>query len=139
MTHPRARTTSSDIDARRRKVASALLAGADSFTSIAEQLGVSIATISRDVKAIEEQWRAEAMQDISAAKGRDLRRSERMIGAMWPKALNGDERAAKMVLDLMQHRAKLLGLNAPEKRELSTANDIPLKIIIENIGAEVVE
>lgn len=136
MTHPRARTTASDIESRRRKVASALLAGADSFTAIAEQLGVSIATISRDVKAIEAQWQAEAVQDISAAKGRDLRRTERMIGAMWTKALAGDERSAKMVLDLMQHRAKLLGLNAPEKRELTGMEGEPLVIQIQRLVKE---
>lgn len=136
MTHPRARTSATDIEARRRKVASALLAGSDNFTSIAKELGVSLPTISRDVKAIEAQWQAEAVQDISAAKGRDLRRSERMIGAMWPKALNGDERAAKMVLDLMQHRAKLLGLNAPEKRELTGMEGEPLVIQIQRLAKE---
>ena len=137
MTHPRARTSATDIEARRRKVASALLAGSDNFTSIAKELGVSKPTISRDVKAIEEQWRAEAMQDISAAKGRDLKRTDRMIGALWPKALNGNERAAKMVLDLMQHRAKLLGLNAPEKRELTGMEGEPLTIQIHRVVKEV--
>lgn len=136
MTHPRARANATDIEARRRKVASALLAGSDNFTTIAKELGVSLPTISRDVKAIEEQWRAEAMQDISAAKGRDIKRSERLIGAMWTKALNGNERAAKMVLDLMQHRAKLLGLNAPEKRELTGNEGEPLSIQIRRVIKE---
>lgn len=130
MTHPRARTTASDIESRRRKVASALLAGADSFSAIADQLGVNVSTISRDVKAIEAEWREAAVQDISAAKGRDLKRTDRLIGAMWTKALNGNERAAKMVLDLMQHRAKLLGLNAPAKLEHTGENGAPLTIVI---------
>lgn len=136
MTHPNRRANDAEIEARRRKVASALLAGSDNFTSIAKELGVSKPTISRDVKAIEAQWRAEAMQDISAAKGRDLRRTERMIGAMWAKALAGDERSAKMVLDLMQHRAKLLGLNAPEKRELTGMEGEPLVIQIQRLAKE---
>jgi hypothetical protein len=139
MTHPNRRANDAEIEARRRKVASALLAGSDNFTSIAKELGVSKPTITRDVAHIEEQWRAESTQDIAVAKGRDLKRTDRLISAMWPLALTGDTKAVAAISKLLDQRAKLLGLNAPEKRELSTANDIPLKIIIENIGAEVVE
>lgn len=139
MTHPNRRASEAEIEARRRQVAAALLAGADNFSGIAKELGVSHQTIGRDVRAIEEQWQAAAVKDIATAKGRMLGRIQRAIAALWPKVRGGDERAISQLVSLMQLEAKLLGLNAPEKRELSTANDIPLKIIIENIGAEVVE
>ena len=136
MTHPNRRAEKTAIEARRRQVASLLLAGVENHSQIADQVGVSRPTIVRDVAAIEAEWREAALQDISAAKGQDLKRTNRLIGALWTKALAGDERSAKMVLDLMQHRAKLLGLNAPEKRELTGMEGEPLVIQIQRLVKE---
>ncbi len=139
MKNPTAAQKDQEMIERRMKVASYRLGGVRDQRLIAKELNTSPATINRDFKALNAEWAERARAMIDEEKGVDLDRTDRLIAAMWTKARNGDERAAKMVLELMQHRAKLLGLNAPEKRELSTANDIPLKIIIENIGAEVVE
>ena len=122
MTHPNRRAQEVEIEARRARVASLLLAGVSDQTRIAESVGVDRSTISRDIKHIEKQWQAAAVQDIAAAKGKDLERTDRLIAGLWDKARGGqgrpgNERAAKMVLDLMQHRAKLLGLNAPDRIE----------------------
>ena len=117
MTHPNRRAQELEIDARRRRVSSLLLAGVTNQTAIADQLGVNQSTISRDVAAIEKKWQAESVQDISAAKGKDLERTERLIAALWPEAIKGRWLATDRVLALMQHRAALLGLNAPQKQE----------------------
>ena len=117
MTHPLRRAKQVEIEARRARVASLLLAGVSDQSKIAEQVGVDRSTISRDIKAIEAEWQASAVQDIAAAKGKDLERTERLIAALWNDARNGKWLATDRVLNLMQHRAKLLGLNAPEKRE----------------------
>lgn len=117
MTHPRAKGKELERESRRREVAAILLSGITNQTAIAEQLGVDQSTISRDISHVKKQWQVEAVQDIGEAKGKDLERTESLIVALWDKARNGDERAIAQVLNLMQHRAKLLGLNAPEKRE----------------------
>jgi transposase len=117
MTHPNRRVQDVEIEARRARVASMLLGGVTSQRAIAESLNASEATISRDVKAIEKQWQASAVQDIAAAKGKDLERTERLIAALWNDARNGKWLATDRVLNLMQHRAKLLGLEAPQRRE----------------------
>lgn len=117
MTHPLRRAKQVEIEARRARVASLLLAGVSDQSKIAEQVGVDRSTISRDIKAIEADWQASAVQDIAAAKGKDLERTERLIAALWNDARNGKWLATDRVLALMQHRAKLLGLEAPQRRE----------------------
>lgn len=119
MTHPRAKSDELEREARRRKVAAILLSGVSNQTAIAEQLGVDQSTISRDIKRIEADWQAEAVQDIAAAKGKDLQRTERLIQALWQDAIKGKWLATDRVLSLMQHRAKLLGLEAPAKQDLN--------------------
>lgn len=112
MKHPRARQAEIKREGRRRQVAALLLAGISDQSRIAEQLGVNQSTISRDIKVIEARWQAEAMQDITTAKGHDLERTERLIQAHWAGAIKGNRRDTDAVLNLMQHRAKLLGLEA---------------------------
>jgi predicted transcriptional regulator len=119
VTHPSARQSEIEREARRKRVASLLLAGVRDQTRIAEQLGTSQPTVSRDIKAIEAEWAASAVQDIAAAKGHDLERIERLIAALWGDAIKGKWLATDRVLALMQHRAKLLGLEAPERLDLS--------------------
>ena len=117
MTHPHDRAKETERQARRARVAALLLAGVTDQRRIAEQLDVSQPTISRDIRAIEADWQMTAAQDIAAAKGKDLERTERLIAALWDDARRGKWLATDRVISLMQHRAKLLGLNAPEKRE----------------------
>jgi predicted transcriptional regulator len=48
---------------------------------------------------------------LERARERDIARVEELIEVYHRKALEGDVRAAKVVLDLLQHRAVLLGLD----------------------------
>lgn len=128
MTHPNARHKEIERDARRAKVAKLLLGGVTNQADIAAQLDVDQSTISRDIKVIEAEWRERAAEDIAKAKGKDLARAERLIQALWPAAIKGTWLATDRVLALMQHRAKLLGLEAPIKQEHSGPNGGPLQI-----------
>jgi predicted transcriptional regulator len=132
MTHPNARQSEIEREARRARVAALLLAGVRDQTRIAEQLGVSQPTISRDIKAIEARWAQEAVQDIAAAKGQDLERIERLIQALWQDAIRGKWLATDRVLNLMQHRAKLLGLEAPKNVNIT----LEVQRLVEKVAAE---
>lgn len=134
MTHPRARQAEIDREARRRQVAALLLAGVSDQSRIADQLGVDRSTISRDIKQIEARWQAEAVQDIATAKGHDLERTERLIQALWQDAIKGKWLATDRVLSLMQHRAKLLGLEAPQKRE--ETQRVEVRMLIERMAEQ---
>ncbi len=134
MTHPLARQKEIERQGRRRQVAALLLAGISDQTQIANQLSVTQPTISRDIKAIEAEWRVRAADDIDKAKGKDLQRIERMIQALWGEAMKGRWLAIDRVLNLMVHRAKLLGLNAPEKRE--DTQRIEVSMMVKRIAEE---
>jgi len=44
------------------------------------------------------------------------KRIDRALNAIWPKVVNGDFKAIGVMDRLMQRRAKLLGLDKPEKK-----------------------
>ena len=48
----------------------------------------------------------------------ELERLDALFWAMYPKAKHGDYGAVDRCIKLMERRAKLLGLDAPEKQEL---------------------
>jgi len=122
-------------------VAAILLAGITDQTAIANEVGVDRSTISRDIKAIEAEWRIRAADDIDEAKGKDLQRTERLIQALWGDAIKGKWLATDRVLSLMQHRAKLLGLEAPQKREETQRIEISMMVkrIAEEAGLDEAE
>lgn len=118
MVHPLARQDELEREARRVKVTSILLSGITDQGKIAESVGVSNATISRDIKAIEAQWKVQASEDIAAARGQDLQRLERLIAGTWDDARKGHLGAIDRVVKLLERRAKMLGYDAPERMAL---------------------
>jgi predicted transcriptional regulator len=50
---------------------------------------------------------------LERARERDLAQIEELLTVYHEKALSGDMRATKVVIDLLQHRAMLLGLDKP--------------------------
>lgn len=64
-----------------------------------------------------------AMRESQREVGDDLRdlegeRLDRLQRAHWQQALAGDERAASLVLRIMERRARLYGLDAPAKAQV---------------------
>ena len=140
MTHPNDRQKEIDREALRRQVAGILLSGARvTQTQLAEQFGVDQATISRDIKAIEAEWREEAIADIATAKGHDLQRIERLIAAIWQQATKpGVEQldAIGQIRQLLQRKAAMLGYDAPEKKEVGGLNGGPVRVELVGIDME---
>ena len=57
----------------------------------------------------------------------ELERLDALTLAAWPRARAGDDRAIRVVLRIMQRRAKLLGLDAPLKSATtSQRQDVPV-------------
>jgi hypothetical protein len=103
---------------RRREVGRLRASGLRDQREIARRLEVGQATISRDFAALDQEYRAAALADIITEKGRDLDRVETLIAAIWGEALGGAVGVIDRVIDLMQLRAKILGLEAPTKIDL---------------------
>lgn len=112
-----------EITDRRRKVAR-LLAKKITQVEIAKELGVSQPTISRDVVAIEEEWKreySEALELIRARELAELRDMERDAAAAFAKTR--DPRFLQARLATKTRIAKLVGLDAPERREVEVVGD----------------
>lgn len=134
MTHSHHRRAEIERAARRLRVADLLVSGTTDQVTIAGLLSVNQSTVSRDIKAIESQWRERAAEAIDLAKGLDLARAERLIEVLWSDALNGKLPVMDRVLALMQHRARLLGLSAPDRREETQRVEVAL--IVARIAQE---
>lgn len=104
---------------RLARVATLRLAGEQNQARIAEHLGVSPGTISRDFAALDQRFQAQAAQDIATAKGLDLERIETLIRGLWGEAANGRWLAVDRVVALLARKAAMLGYDAPAKVDLA--------------------
>lgn len=114
---------------------------------IADELGIDQSTVSRDLKALQGDWLASALMDFSEAKSQELAKIDRLEREYWQawerscedaesvtqegtaanvekikktsKGQAGDPRFLQGVQWCIERRCKILGVDAPEKREHS--------------------
>jgi hypothetical protein len=113
-----------EVELRRKKVAANLLGGLN-YRQMAEALGVSIGTISSDVKIILGRWQREQVKDADDYVQMELVRLDRALNAIWDRVLEGDLKAIETMLKIEERRARLLDLDAPITIK---ANDIDAAI-----------
>ena len=112
-----------EMAARRRNVATLLLRRI-SQREIARLLQISTGTVSTDLKAIREEWKAEArvvLEDHIARELAVLNTDEQYWRSQMVTAESMDVRLKMYdrVLKIMDRRADMLGLNAPIRLELA--------------------
>lgn len=130
MAKPRgaARGTQHEIEARRRKVAR-LYARKLHQEEIAQLLGVDQSTVSRDIAAIEEEWRKAAAADVGELRARQLAELEEMERACAQHLANAtsDRDRARWVAERRQLKARIaamMGLDAPTQLKHSGEIDL---------------
>ena len=122
--------TQRDYDrAERKKNALELRLAGASYRDIAQALEVSPATALQDCK--------EALADIPAQQADEMRtvelsRLDRLQRAVWPRAIKGDLQAVDRAIKIIDRRAKLFGLDAPQQVQI-TANDIDLDAAVDKM------
>jgi len=135
-----------DVAARRREIGRHYLQG-KTQAEIASLQEVSQPTISRDLRWLREQWLQSALIDINEAKARELAKIDALeltYWAAWERSCEdaetlqqvggkegpdkitktskdqaGDPRFLQGVQWCIERRCKILGVDAPEKKELS--------------------
>jgi hypothetical protein len=112
--NPKRRRKRLSVEARRRSVAALLMAGVTNQSRICAELKVGRATISKDVAAIEQQWREETVQDVADAKAIDLARIDDVLRAVMPLAKGGNLQAVEKLTALLKRRADIYGYDAPK-------------------------
>ena len=88
----------------------------NTFEQIASEVGYSGPSGAWQAhQRIKSEW---IFESIDEARQLELMRLDELQVAVWDRAINGDLPAAHCVLKIMDRRAKLLGLDKPEKIEV---------------------
>lgn len=106
-----------EIASRRQQVA-ALRMSHWTQTEIAKAVGVSVATVNRDLQAVREDWAERRDAAYSSWVAEELAKLDALERSWLPRALkvqDADVSAVREVLRVMDRRAKLLGLDRPEQ------------------------
>jgi hypothetical protein len=90
-----------------------------SYRAIAAQRGCSVGKAYEDVSTALAKLKAECAEKAEEVRKLELDRIDVMLKGIWPDAENGDARKIETELKLMERRAKLLGIDAPTKQEVS--------------------
>lgn len=102
------------IEQRRRIVAANLLAGA-TYREIAAAQGVSPATIARDVKFIQAEWKRHYTKQFDSFRELQMQRLDVLFNAVWAKAITGESLAhidrALAIMDRMNQMSALANMD----------------------------
>ena len=109
----------SDAIAARREQVAALLMARRSQREIAKSLNTPLTTIHRDIEALRMEWRADRMVAADQVISEELQRLAFAEKAIMPAVSRGDLMAIDRLLRVMERRAKLLGLDAPKRYEIT--------------------
>ena len=120
------------IAARRAKVAWYALRQYK-LVQIAEEVGVTAPTVCQDLKAIREEWRQSAQRDIGEHMNEQYEMLREAQHEAWKQ---GD---IDLVLKSHDRIAKLLGTNAPERREYKGLENAQTQVNILEVTEEDVD
>ena len=123
-----------DIESRRRLIFEARKAGF-AIEAIAEQFGVSTSTVANDLRVTIARVRAEVDMSAREYRSMELERLDKLQATIWTRATTGDLQAQKGVLRIMERRARLLGLDMPQRIDQDVLKSIVNKL--ERRGHEV--
>lgn len=109
-----------EIETRRVKVYELRLRGR-TIREIAADVGVSRSIAHADVVAVLDRIKAEANDTAEQVRQLEIERLDKMLDSFWQRVLEGDEKAADVVLKVQARRSKLLGLDAPEQHSVEAS------------------
>lgn len=90
-----------------------------SYAEIAETMGVSVPTAFQYVAEGLERLTGEEVRNTDVARQLHLLRLDALLNVQWSKALAGSSEAAQLALRILERQSKLLGLDAPQKVDIT--------------------
>ncbi|MHB8867449.1 MAG: hypothetical protein ACYC6T_08080 [Thermoleophilia bacterium] len=66
-------------------------------------------------------------EDVESLRQLELERLDRLLLGIWSSAVRGNPAAIDRVLKILERRARILGIDAPERRELSGPGGGPIQ------------
>lgn len=122
-------------DTRRREAAVVQLRIAgNTFDQIATQLGLSgRSSANRIYRRVLDATVAEPAAELRQLEGARL---DALQAQWWPRAVDGNYRAAQIILKLMERRARLFGLDAPQRVNVNTTEvDAEIVALMDDLAA----
>lgn len=104
------------------------------YDAIAQQLG--FASRSGAHRAVMSALAKTLREPAEELRTLELERLDTLMRPLMERAKEGSQTAVDRILRIMERRAKLLGLDAPEKREITGADGVPLVIAIGGVNPE---
>jgi hypothetical protein len=98
------------------------------YSAIARTLGTGVMTAHRDVKAALAAVVAQRDEDAGQLLALELERLDAVWLAMWPRAREGDAKAASVLVRVSARRAALCGLDSAQRVELSGGQGGPIVV-----------
>ncbi|MEU1815159.1 hypothetical protein ABZ543_08170 [Streptomyces roseifaciens] len=119
---------------RRRNAIQMVLAGLD-YETIAERLGyASRGAAHTDIDRALQANLADLKREAGTLREIQARRYQRLLAAVWPKALKGDDlRAVETAARLVDRVVKLYGLAEPDKLDLDVSGQITAEDLMDLI------
>lgn len=114
-----ARKNNSAIRKLREQQAIELRIGGATYMQIAEQLDVSLSCAYDTVQRVLRRAGEKALEDATAMVALEAERLDRMQAKLWPQVARGDQGAVDRVLRIMKRRAEMLGLDQPQRQEVT--------------------
>ena len=102
------------------------------YTEIAERMGKSVSTVHgyvADSLAEVTKEDAQQLRDVEAA------RLDALQHAIWDKAIGGDLSAMDRVIKIIDRRARLLGLDAPQQVAVNNGADVDIDGAVDKLIA----
>lgn len=93
--------------------------------AIADQEGISPQAVHKQIRLQIDAWKLQCNEEVRALVELESQRLDEAHKALWPKAIRGHLPSIDRVIKIMERRAKLLGLDAPARTELTGANGAP--------------
>jgi hypothetical protein len=91
--------------------------GGASFDQIGRSLGVTRSAAFKAVRRVLARIAREASEDAAELRQLEQQRLDVLLAACWPTAVKGDMQAIDRALRIAERRARLLGLDAPQKAQ----------------------
>lgn len=112
----------------RRSIAFEMRKKGATYREIGEKLGISTMAACNHVRAVLTELEEQTKEDARDLVKMELYRLDQMLLGLFEKAIAGKETAVDRVLKIMERRARLIGLDAPKRQEVTGADGGEIQI-----------
>lgn len=98
------------------------------YSAIAAILGVSPKSAFKMVQRTLVRMSKDSTSNFETVRQLEVERLDALLGAIWPQAMGGNVDSVERALKISKRRSEIMGLDAPDKHELSGPNGAPVPI-----------